>query len=89
MFFMTSLTKWQGDKMMGQHLNIQFVLKVKKTLTFGNDVLNFFMDATNVYRETGKLFPQYTKITSFRRQASWAKMTSPGSANNTNMPPDQ
>jgi hypothetical protein len=72
---MTSLTKWQGDKMTGHHLNIQFVLKVKITLTFGNDVLNLFMDATNVYLETGKLLPQYTKMTSFGRQASWAKMT--------------
>ncbi len=74
---MTSLAKWQGDKMMWQHLNIQFVLKVKNILTLGDHTLNFIMEATNVYRETGKLLPQHTKMTSFRRQASWAKMTSP------------
>jgi len=47
MFLMTSLTKWQGDKMTGHHLNIQFVLKVKKTLTFGNDVLIFSFHGCN------------------------------------------
>jgi hypothetical protein len=58
---MTFLKKWQGDKMTWHHFNIQFVLKVKNILTLGDDVLNLFMDATNVYRETGKLLIQYTK----------------------------